>query len=49
MTDYKKLQFKAQRINVLFYTLALIGENLYDQAKVIVKDKDLMSRVSLLM
>lgn len=48
-TDYKKLQFKAQRINVLFYTLALIGENIFERAEEIVMDKSLMNKVSLLM
>ena len=51
VSGYKKLQFKAQRINVIFYTLALLGENVYRLAKTIVdaNNNGLMSQLSLLM
>lgn len=41
------MQFRAQKINLLFYTVALICENFYSFADTLVKDseaKDLMQK-----
>ena len=43
------LKFKAQRITLLFFTLALICENYYSSALTLVNNKSLMSQLALLM